>query len=159
MKNSKKKRQPYSERSDIEKIKTNWQKTKGLYEREEWSGSIIRAATAFEIAANLVIREELQLRKDLDKDFVDNLLLWANGIYGKFKWLILPISKGSPKYEIFRSAMTKVNEINKERNSIVHSGQFKKESTTKHIIDLSKEVIETLVQQYSAEFNLRNIDY
>ena len=100
------KRKPYSYRTDIEKIESNWTKTRGLYDRKEWSGAIVRAATAVEIAANLVIREELQVARSLEKDFVDNLLLWANGIKGKFDKLILPISKGSVKLYIFRPFWT-----------------------------------------------------
>ncbi len=157
MTKSKKQENPYSERTDIEKIKSNWNKTRGLYNRKEWSGAIVRAATAVEIAANLVIREELQVKRNLEKDFVDNLLMWANGIYGKFKWIILPILKGSGNYNIFTTATSKVDRINKERNSIVHSGQFKKSSTAKEIIILSKEVIESLVQQYEEKFTIKDI--
>jgi len=155
---NKKKRKPYSERSDIGKIKSNWNKTRGLYDRGEWSGAIVRAATAVEIAANLVIREELQVNRKLEKDFVDNLLIWANGIQGKLDRLILPISKGSNKHKIFTTAKIKIASINKERNSIAHSGQFKKKSTARHIISVSKEVIEILVQQYSADFSLNAMD-
>lgn len=156
--NNKKKCKPYSERSDKEKIKSNWNKTRGLYKRKEWSGAILRAAIATEIAANLVIREELQVNRKLEKDFVDNLLIWANGIQGKLDRLILPILKGSNKYEIFKATGTKIKDINKERNLIAHSGQFNKKSTAKNIISLSKEVIDTLVQQYSCNFTLAGID-
>jgi hypothetical protein len=105
-----------------------------------------------------VVREELQVNRKLEKGFVDNLLIWANGIQGKLDRLILPISKGSNKHKIFTAAKTKIAGINKERNSIVHSGQFKKKNTAKHIIIVSKEVIEILVQQYSADFTLNAID-
>jgi hypothetical protein len=49
----------YEDRTDIEKIQSNWKKLSGLYSRREWSGSVVRAATAAEIASNLVVREEL----------------------------------------------------------------------------------------------------
>jgi len=43
---AKPKRTPFSERPDIEKIQSNWTKFAGLLNREEWSGAIVRAATA-----------------------------------------------------------------------------------------------------------------
>lgn len=158
MKSNKKARKPYSERTDIEKIESNWNKTRGLYDRGEWSGAIVRAATAAEIAANLVIREELQVKRGLEKELVDNLLIWANGIQGKIDRLILPISKISNKFRTFNAAKDKITNINKQRNSIAHSGQFKNKRTAKLIIVQSKEVIETLVQQYSEGFTLKDID-
>ena len=154
---SKKQRKPYSERTDIEKIKSNWTKTWGLYGREEWSGAIVRAATAVEIAATLVIREELQVKRNLEKSFVDSLLIWANGIQGKLDRLILPSVKGSTKDKAFTAIKSKISNINKERNTIVHSGQFKKSETATRIIKLSKEVIEALVQPYSKGFTLKEI--
>lgn len=153
----KKKKIPYSERTDIEKIISNCNKARGLYKRNESSASIIRSATAAEIAANLVIREELQVKRKLEKDFVDNLLIWANGIQGKFDRLILPILKGSDKYDVFNSIKAKVNIINKERNLVAHSGQFKKGNTAKEIYNLSKEVVETMVNQYTNDFSIKGI--
>jgi hypothetical protein len=153
----KKQRKPYSERNDIEKIISNWNKATGLYNRKEASAAIVRAATAAEIAANLVIRQELEVKRKLGKDFVDSLLIWANGIQGKFDRLILPLMKGSANFETFNRAKLKIEKINKERNSIAHSGQFKKKGTAKEIINLSKEVIEMLVQQYRKDFKLKEI--
>ena len=89
----KKKRKPYSERTDLEKITSNWKKISGLIGREEWSSAIVRAATAAEIATNLVVREELEVKRGLETDFVDHLLEWANGIQGKYQKLILPVTK------------------------------------------------------------------
>jgi hypothetical protein len=154
---SKKQKKPYSDRTDIEKIESNWTKTRGLYDRDEWSGAIVRAATAVEIAANLVIREELQVGRKLDKSFVDSLLIWANGIQGKLDRLILPAVKGSKKDKAFTAIKSKISDINKERNGIVHSGQFKKNETATRIMMLSKEVVETLVQPYKEGFTLEDI--
>jgi len=38
----KKKKKPYSERTDIEKIKSNCNKARGLYKRNESSAAIVR---------------------------------------------------------------------------------------------------------------------
>jgi hypothetical protein len=152
-----KKRKPYSERSDIDKIESNWKKACGFFDRGEWSGAVMRAATACEIAANLAIREELQVKRNLEKDFVDNLLLWANGIHNKFHKLLLPICKGSKKHKKFNDIRRIVNGINKERNSIAHSGHFKNESTSKRILKESKQVIQIIVREYQSGFKLNKI--
>jgi hypothetical protein len=152
------KKVPYSERTDIEKIESNWTKTRGLYKKGEWSGAIVRAATAVEIAANLVIREELQVARKLEKNFVDSLLMWANGIQGKLDRIIIPIVKDSKNKKVLTEIKSKINDINKERNAIVHSGQFKKNKTAAKIITLSKEVVETLVRRYKKNFTLEDIN-
>ena len=46
MSKSGKKRKPYNERSDIETLKDNWNKIRGLLEGKEWSSAIVRVATA-----------------------------------------------------------------------------------------------------------------
>ncbi len=139
---------PYNQRTDIEKIKSNWNKTLGLFARGEWSGAILRAVTAAEIASNLVIREELQAKKHLDKEFVDKLLKWANGIQGKFQRLIVPACKGTERHDKFKLLQTSITEINKHRNAIAHRGQFKKESTSRKVIETAKDVIESFVGTY-----------
>jgi hypothetical protein len=157
MATSKKSKKPYSERSDIEKIRSNWNKTKGLYKKDEFSGAIVRAATAVEIAANLVIREELEVGRNLEKSFVDNLLLWANGIQGKLERLIIPLSRISKNINISEELISDIKKINKERNLIAHSGQFRNGIIAEKIIGLSKKVVETLVEHYQADFKLKEI--
>lgn len=155
---NKRKKTPYTERPDITKIKLNWNKVCGLLEREEWSSAILRAATASEIAANLAIREELQVKRNLESEFVDSLLLWANGIQGKFDHLLLPVTKGTPAHSKFKEIKKKVTEINKERNLVAHSGQFKKPSTAKKVALDAKEVIEMVVGEYHEGFRLKDIE-
>lgn len=45
-------KKPYWERTDLEKVQTQWNKLQGLHLRDESSATIIRAATAAELAAN-----------------------------------------------------------------------------------------------------------
>lgn len=155
MKNQK---QPYSERSDLEKIQSNWNKICGMYKREEWSGLIVRAATAVEIAANLVVREELIKKRNLEPEFVDSLLIWANGLQGKFVKLMLPVTKKEDYHQKLKKLNARISEINKERNSIAHSGQFKKKSTAEKIIKEAREVILELVDIYYEKFDLEEIE-
>jgi hypothetical protein len=65
--------------------------------------------------------------------------------------------KGSEKYKKFKTVECKIKTINKERNSVAHSGQFKKGNTAKKMINLSKEIIEVFVQQYTKDFTLDDI--
>lgn len=155
---SKKKRLPYSKRSDLEKIESNWTKLCGLLTREEWSGAILRASIALEIAINLAVREELQVKRKLESEFVDSLLKWANGIQGKFDRLLLPVTKGTDAHSNFKHIKAKVTGINSERNSVVHRGQFKKRITAEKVALDAKEVIEVLVGEYRENYSLMRIE-
>ena len=84
-------RKPYSERTDIERLESSWKKLQGLLDRDEWSAAITRAATAAEIAANIAVRHELQEKRQLEPEFVDHLLRWANGLAGKLDKLLRPL--------------------------------------------------------------------
>ncbi|MDO6854876.1 hypothetical protein Q4599_14890 [Cellulophaga lytica] len=147
----------YTERSDIEKILSNWKKVYGLYSRKEWSSVILRASTSVELAANFVIRKELEENRKLDSDFVNHLLRWANGIQGKFDKLLLPIFKGDDFSKDLKKLKKKVQDINIERNTIAHSGQFKKESTANRIVLECQSVINTLIGKYDSDLDLENI--
>jgi hypothetical protein len=88
------KRRSYEERSDVEKIQSQWHKLTGLHSREEWSAAVVRAATAAEIAANFAVREEFKMCSKFDGEFVNSLLRWANGLNGKLNRLLLPLAEG-----------------------------------------------------------------
>jgi hypothetical protein len=147
----------YSERNDIEKLLSNWTKVNGLYSRKEWSSVILRATTSVELAANYVIRKELEENRKLDPDFVNHLLRWANGIQGKFDKLLLPIFKDTDFLKDLKKLKTQIKDINTERNTIAHSGQFKKESTANRIVLECQDVINTLVNRYNPEIDLEKI--
>ena len=147
-------KKPYDERTDAEKILANWSKTCGLFLRGEHSMAVIRAATTVELAANLVVREELENNQKLPRDFVEHLMKWANGLVGKLDRLILPITEGTNKGKIYKSVKTKVQDINKHRNGVAHRGEFKIKKTSSRIIAESRHVIQVFVQQYDATFTL-----
>ncbi len=152
------KNKPYTDRTDLEKIKSNWKKLQGLYSRREWSSAIVRAATTSEIAANLVVREELQNQKNIDEDFVTHLMIWANGIQGKYQKLILPAIKGKEHEQNFKDLSNKIGKINRERNSIVHTGTFGNPEPAHEIISEAREVILNFVRPYHNEFDLVEIE-
>ena len=141
---TKKIKQNYSDRSLEEKIVSNWKKTKGLYKRGEYSTVVIRAATSVELSANLLIKAEFQERRNLPEHFVDNLMMWANGLMGKVDRLLLPIYKGVAGEDKLKEVKVRSKDINDERNNVVHRGQFKAKKTAEKIINEAAFIINTL---------------
>lgn len=148
MSEKKKRRTPYSSRTDIGKIRSNWTKVKGLFAERQWSSAIVRAATAAEIAANYAIRQELVEIRGLDAHFVDHLLKWANGLHGKLTRILVPVVVGDEWHATFSGLVKIAADINGVRNRIVHSGQFKKKSTAVRVIKEAEAVINTLIEPY-----------
>ncbi len=150
-------KKPYSKRTDLEKLESNWTKTIGLFNRGEFSVSIVRAATTAELAANYVIRKELCKKHILPKEFVDNLLVWANGLNGKFAKLIIPITKGNNRGKAYQQGWEKLKRLNRERNAVAHSGEFKGQTTAVAVLNDAREVIQTLVRPYQPGFKLEKV--
>jgi len=147
-------RKPYEERSDLEKIQSQWNKLSGLHSREEWSAAIVRAATAAEIAANFAIRKEYEAKSQLSPSFVDSMLLWANGIAGKIDRLLIKLTEGEKNHKTIRKLKSVSEQINKKRNAIAHHGEFCNEEEAKVAIQQSRDFIEALVQLYEPDFAL-----
>ncbi len=147
-------RKPYDERTDKEKIQSNWTKTCGLYLRGEHSMAVIRAATAVELAINLVVREELENNQKLPKEFVDSLMTWANGLVGKLNHLIIPITKGTKRESFFNDIRKEVGDINNQRNGVAHRGEFKIKKTSIRILLEAHTVIQKVVRQYDNSFSI-----
>ncbi|MDD2700133.1 MAG: hypothetical protein PHH36_02740 [Sideroxydans sp.] len=141
MTTSKRPRKPYSDRSLEEKITSNWAKTLGLFRRGEYSTVVIRAATTIELASNLLIKAEFQENRQLPENFVENLMMWANGLMGKVDRLLLPIFKGTEKEQELRNIKKRSEDINDERNNVVHRGQFKAKSTATRVITEAAYII------------------
>lgn len=151
----KKKRKPYIERDAIEKIASQWRKLSGLHTREEWSAAVVRAATAAELAASLVIREEFAERSTFATSVVDEFIVGANGIDGKVNRLIAPLLAHRPDdLKIIRKLFGAMSAASKKRNQIVHGGHFcGKEEATK-LIASCKKFVEGVVGLYYDDFEL-----
>lgn len=148
---------PYAQRTDLEKIQSQWTKATGsLHTDEQWSAAVVRAATAAEIAANFAIRKEFAARSQFDEAFIDSLLRWANGLAGKIDRLLLPLHKQSPNYSVLQKLKGIAEEINRERNAIVHQGHFRNKSNATAVIKHSRHFVETLVRLYEPGFVLRD---
>lgn len=148
---------PYNNRTDLQKIQSQWNKIAGLLSRgRDWSAVIVRAATACEIAANFVIRKKFSEKSTFAPAYVDSNLIWANGIKGKFQNLIVPMFNAEDKK--VGAAMKKLGEralkINEDRNAIVHSGAFSDEKEARAIVESARTLIEELVGTYEAGFKL-----
>lgn len=149
------KKKPYKDRTDLEKIQSQWTKLSGLHSREEWSAAIVRAATAAELAANFAIRREYATKSTLSAEFIDSQLKWANGIAGKIDRLLVNLTMGETYHGKVKKLKKTSDTINGVRNSIVHQGSFCNENEAKEAIKHSKAFIEELVQIYEPEFSLK----
>jgi hypothetical protein len=149
----------YENRTDLEKIQSQWNKLTGLHSRDEASAAIVRAATAAEIAANFAVRTEFALRSNLSSDFVDSLLRWANGLDGKISRLLLTISEGSRRHKTFVKLKGNVEQINRKRNAIGHQGEFCNLRESEEIIEKTRHFIETVVRMYEPRFKLKDTNH
>lgn len=149
------KRIPYDDRTDIAKLRSQWNKINGIFEREnEWSAAIVRAATSAEIAANIVIRKRFETESEFSTGFVDSLLIWANGLDGKFKRLIIPAEPDAARKVELRRLMKKSEKLNDKRNSIVHRGSFASQEEARALVELAREIVITLVSQWEPDFTI-----
>jgi len=147
---------PYNDRSDLQKIQSQWNKIGGLLARgKDWSAAIVRAATAAEIAANIAVRQRFA-GTGFSNDFVDSLLKWANGIDGKFTRLILPAEADDARKAQLGSLKKKAELINQKRNDIVHRGAFADEPDALQLIEEARQVVHGLVQHYHPAFTLHD---
>jgi hypothetical protein len=151
-----KKKKNYDDRDDFEKIQSQWTKLTGLHNRAEWSAAVIRAATAVELAANVVIRSEFKARGNFEPEFVNSLLKWANGLAGKIDKLILPLCRhDQQKHREMKDFCKLARDINDERNDIAHRGIFCSEKKAKAIIQQCKTCVEGLLRPYQQDFSLK----
>lgn len=151
-------KKPYDERTDLEKIRSQWTKLRGLHDREEWSASIIRAATAAEISANFLVRTELVERGELDPEFVNSLLKWANGIRGKMDNIVIKLPLGTQRIKELKDLKKIAEKINDKRNNVAHSGHFATREEAEDIEAMARTFILGLVLPYQPDFELKQLE-
>lgn len=153
-----KRKLPYSERRDADKIRANWTKTGTLLRKEEYSVAIIRAATTVELAVNLVVRQELIAKRALPENFVAKLMKWANGMSGKLDKILKPLWEETPNgKKTFKQVYGPISRVNSKRNSVVHTGEFKSRTTAIEVLNDAHGVILALVTAYEPKFVLKTI--
>lgn len=146
---------PYEQRSDIDKIQSQWTKLNGHQNRTDWSAAVVRAATACEIAVNLAIRREFSDRSAFGAEFVDSLLLWSNGLAGKVSKLLLPMLQGEGRQDVIKELCKLADRINGKRNMIAHRGEFCSEQESTELISQCEKFVVGLVKLYQPDFELR----
>jgi len=141
---------PYDERTDDQKLESNWGKARKQFEREEWSACVVRVATTAEIAANIYIRQFLLTDYALPSKFVDALLMGANGLDGKFKRLIKPAAEHRGTWSTLKPLQKKIESLNEHRNGVAHAGKFKSKNDARSVFEHSFAVIQALAPNEAA---------
>ena len=142
----------YNSFSDSEKVSKNWLKAIGLYSRGEWSVAILRCGTCLELAVNFAIREEFVKARKLPLRFVDKLLLNANGIHNKYQNLYLPIMNEYDEIDDLKKLWTEIiSVVNKERNDVVHKGEFRNKIKATMIMQNTRAALTELMALHGCE--------
>lgn len=151
----KKSSKPYNERTDLEKLQSQWTKLSGLHLRDEPSAAIVRCATAAEIAANYAIRTEWARKTEFDDTIVDMFLRWANGLPLKIARLFVPIYFATPdESPIGKALKASAEKINTVRNAVVHQGAFSNLEEAEAVIAEAKTFINTIVGLSIEKFDI-----
>lgn len=147
---------PYDKLADDEKVRKNWHKAIGLYEREEWSVAILRAATCLELAVNFAIREELVSCRKLPLPFVDKLLRNSNGIHNKYQNIYLPVMEEYEEVEKLKELWkSNISPVNGERNAVAHRGEFRSKSKAKEAMSHTYKALLELLELHSSKSRLK----
>jgi hypothetical protein len=150
-----KKKKPYNDRSDLEKLRSQWKKISGIFDRNhEWSAAIVRAATSAEIAANIAVRKRFESESGFSTSFVDSLLIWANGLDGKFRRLIIPAEPDADQKKELNGLKKRAEKLNDKRNEIVHRGAFASEKEARALVEVAREIVLALVLPWEPKFSL-----
>jgi hypothetical protein len=150
-------KKPYCERTDLEKLQSQWTKLSGLRGRDEPSAAIVRCATAAEIAANYAIRTEWAQKTQFDAAIVDQFLRWANGLPLKVTRLFVPIYFATPRTSATAKALIKSAEkINAVRNAVVHQGSFSNTKEVEEAIAEAKTFINMIVSLSIEGFDIED---
>ncbi len=139
-------KKPYNERTDLEKLQSQWTKLSGLHARDEPSAAIVRCATAAEIAANYAVRSEWSQKTQFDAAIVDQFLRWANGLPLKVERLFVPVYFAAPRTSPIAKALIKsAATINAVRNAVVHQGSFSNTVEAEAVVAEAKAFINMIV--------------
>jgi hypothetical protein len=151
----KKKRKPYDERTDLERIQSQWVKLTGLHDRTDYSAAVVRAATATEIAVTLALRREFAERSQLEAAFINGLFRWANGLNGKVERLLVPLLRGDAKVATVKGLLPLAKRIHKKRDQIAHSGHLCTKKEAANLIGDCKAFVHGIVRLYEPDFTLK----
>ena len=155
-KTRKSKRTPYDSLSDDQKVQKNWNKARGLYDREEWSVAVLRCGTCLELAVNFAIRQELVEDRKLPLKFVDKLLKNANGIHNKYQNIYPPIMEEYEEYDDLNALWGScVSKVNTERNAVAHKGEFRNRPVATEIMENTYKALTEIMGLHSSKAALK----
>lgn len=149
---------PYADRTDLQKIKSQWRKLTGLHGRDEPSAAIVRAATAVELSVNLAIRAEFEAQSELSAATINAMMRRANGLRNKMQNLLTPLVAGGVNQAAVKRLSKAAESINDTRNDIVHSGYFSSRSDAMTAIEACRQFINQMVGLYEKDFQLGPLD-
>ena len=153
---STKKKTPYSQASDDEKVARNWRKALGLFDRGEYSVAIIRCGTCMELAVNFAVRQELVTVRKLPLPFVGRLLKSANGLRNKYQNLFLPIMAEYETYDMLKRLWnTRIDQINQQRNAVAHSGEFRSRAAAENVMSDTYGALIEIMTRYRTGYELK----
>jgi hypothetical protein len=88
-----------------------------------------------ELAVNFAVRQELVIERELPLPFVDGLLKSTNGVRNKYQNLFLPIMAEYEEFDALKRLWkTHIEPINKQRNAVAHSGEFRSRSAAEKVM-------------------------
>lgn len=158
-KKPKSKRTPYSKASDDEKVVRNWNKACKLFSRREYSVAIIRCGTCVELSVNFAIRQELVTERGLPLKFVDKLLKSANGLRNKYQNIFLPIMEEYQEHDELKELWNKqIVKINKERNAVIHSGEFRSEKVARTVLKKTYNALLGIMDLYDHKAPIKEFE-
>ena len=153
------KRTPYSKASYDEKVARNWNKALKLYDRGEYSVAVLRCGTCVELAINFAVRQELVVERDLPLPFVDKLLKSANGLRNKYQNIFLPIMDEWQEHDALKKLWrSHIEKINRERNAIAHSGEFRSQSVAREVIKNTHHVLQEIMELYEHNAKIKAVE-
>lgn len=151
-----KSRKPYNDAEDDEKVRRNWTKTLGLFERGEYSAAVLRAAISLELMVNFAIREELVSTKRLPLNFVNKLLKDANGITRKYNGIFLPVMEEYEEHKELKAIWKeKIEKVNARRNRIAHGGEFENKKSVFDLLCLTHDALTEVMILFGSDQNFR----
>jgi hypothetical protein len=140
---------PYVDRTDEEKLQTQWIKANGLLQRRDWSAATVRIATAMEMSANITL-SEVFVRAGRSRRNLKEALKWSlNGKLSEIEHHV-----GEHHRSRIQAVTPRVLATYRKRNRIVHQGEFCDPQETAEHTSTAMSLIQILMPIYRPTFTL-----
>ena len=132
------KRRPYLERATLERAAANIRKTTQLFEKREYSMTVVRAATVVDLYLDGILHDRMT-HIFRDRRLVGTILRKL-APDEKYTWLMRELY-GFSFSELCPDEARGLPAIRQERNDIVHRGTFSKKATAERAMNLAVSVV------------------